>query len=91
MSNYVKLYQHFRDFDEEFNGVYADPNDPFFGTGDWILINNKPILQKLSPTNSSKYEDKCIWWDKSERIWLLGFCEDLGTKKAQVSFHFLQT
>ena len=81
---------------DEYNGVYAPQSRgpqmdwQITERDDWILINNRPIYQNVIidtesendfPVESS-FGDKCIWWDKSPRRWLLGLCEDLGTDKA---------
>ena len=95
-------FYHLRNFDnEDYNGVY-EPQFRRYDDGEeedrdnWILINNRPIYQKIVPTIDSNqdqledaifgddedpFDDKCIWWDTS-RHWLLGLCENLGTKRA---------
>ena len=52
-----------------------------FGLENLLLINNRPIYQKIYSRSNNKPDDKCIWWDKS-RHWFLGLCEDLGTDKS---------
>ena len=95
-------FYHLRNFDnEDYNGVY-EPQFRRYDTGEeedrdnWILINNRPVYQKIVPILNSNldpledaifgededpFDDKCIWWDAS-RHWLLGLCENLGTKRA---------
>ena len=92
-------YYHLRNFDnDDYNGVY-EPQFRRHYTGEeqdknnWILINNRPVYQKIVikiDSNVDQFEgdifgdeedDKCIWWDAS-RHWLLGLCENLGTKRA---------
>ena len=107
-------FYHLRNFDnEDYNGVY-EPQFRRYDTGEeedrdnWILINNRPVYQKIVPILDSNldpledaifgsdedqlegdifgededpFDDKCIWWDTS-RHWLLGLCENLGTKRA---------
>ena len=80
---------------DDYNGVYAPQSrGPQSGLGgmtereDWILINNRPIYQNVLAEFEndfpveSEFGEKCIWWDKSPRRWLLGLCEDLGTDRA---------
>ena len=85
-----KYSDHLRGFDEpEYDGVYPLQYKTF-GLENLLLINNRPIYQKIYSGNSKKPDNKCIWWDKS-RHWFLGLCEDLGTDKALVliiSFSF---
>ena len=68
-------YYHLRDFDEQdYDGVYLQENV--------ILINNRPIYQKIVLIGYERFDDKCIWWDAASRRWFLGLCEDLGTSKS---------
>ena len=72
---------HLRGFDDpEYDGVYLLQYE-IFGLENLLLINNRPIYQKIYSRSDEKPDDKCIWWDKS-RHWFLGFCEDLGTTKS---------
>ena len=67
-------YHHLRSFDiNDYNGVYLQQNA--------LLINNRPIYQKIVLVGYETFVDKCIWWDTSGH-WYLGLCDDIGTAKA---------